>query len=354
MSDTLNALRAALEKVVPAEQLVGLKETNGKALITVAAAVPMPEKPAFAERLKVAARTVEGIKDAFISFAEPAAQAPGAGAAETAPDALEHVNRIIAVGAGKGGVGKSTVSVNIAVALAQQGLKVGLLDADIYGPSAAVMTGCSDHKADGNKHQQVIPAERHGIKVISIAFLLPEDQTAVVWRGPMVGKMVQQLLTNVAWGELDYLIVDLPPGTGDAVLSLAQTVPLSGAVVVTTPQDVALLDVLKAMEMFESVKVPVVGVVENMAGFSCPKCGEVTDIFLKGAGKTAADRFKVPLLGSLPLDPSVPPGGDNGQPITVADPDSATAKAFVTIAKETTSRLDAMSGPPKDFKLSWS
>ena len=352
MSDTLSALKEALTAVVPADKIVGLKENNGKALITVAVAVPTPEKPAFAERLKDAARSVEGIKDAFISFAEPPQEAAPQGPA--APNPLENVDRIIAVGAGKGGVGKSTVSVNLAVALAKEGKKVGLLDADIYGPSAAIMTGCEDHKAQGDEHQRVVPAQRHGIKVISIAFLLPEDQSAVVWRGPMVGKMVQQLLTNVAWGELDYLIVDLPPGTGDAVLSLAQTVPLSGAVVVTTPQDVALLDVLKACEMFEQVKVPVAGVVENMAGFTCPKCGETTDIFLKGAGAKAADRFNVPLLGSLPLDPAVPPGGDGGEPISIAAPDSATSKAFEGIAKQTISRLDAMVGAPKSFKLDWS
>jgi len=352
MSDTLSALRAALAPVVAADKIVNLKETGGKVLVTVAVSVPTPEKPAFAERVKAAARGVEGIKDVFVSFAEP--PRPEAPAGPAAPNPLEKIDRIVAVGAGKGGVGKSTVSVNLAVALAQQGKRVGLLDADIYGPSAAVMTGCTDHQAQGDAHQRVIPAERHGVRVVSIAFLLPDDQSAVVWRGPMVGKMIQQLLTSVAWGELDYLIVDLPPGTGDAVLSLSQTVPLTGAVVVTTPQDVALLDVLKAMEMFEQVKVPVVGVVENMAGFTCPKCGETTDIFLKGAGKKAAERFHVPLLGSLPLDPAVPPGGDSGSPIVVADPDSATGRAFTKLAQETMSRLDAMKGRPGGFKLAWS
>jgi len=352
MSDTIEALKNALAPVVEAERIVSLKETGGKVLVTVAVDVPTPEKPAFAERVKDAARGVGGVKEVFVSFAEPPRQEAPAGPA--APNPLEKIDRIVAVGAGKGGVGKSTVAVNLAVALAQEGRRVGLLDADIYGPSAAVMTGCTDHQAQGDAHQRVIPAQRHGVRVVSIAFLLPEDQSAVVWRGPMVGKMIQQLLTNVAWGELDYLIVDLPPGTGDAVLSLSQTVPLTGAVVVTTPQDVALLDVLKAMEMFEQVKVPVVGVVENMAGFTCPKCGETTDIFLKGAGRKAAERFKVPLLGSLPLDPAVPPGGDGGEPILVAAPDSATARAFASLAMETMSRLDAMKGRPAGFKLSWS
>ena len=360
MSDTVSAIRDALSEIVRPDELVAVKENGGKVLLTVAVNVPMGEKPAFADRLKQAAKGVAGVKDAFVSFAEPKQAAggqqpaggPGAGG-PAAPNPLEKIDRIIAVGAGKGGVGKSTVSVNLAISLAKRGLRVGLLDADIYGPSAAIMTGCADHEAKGDEHQRVVPVMRHGVRVISIAFLLPADQTAVVWRGPMVGKMVSQLLTNVAWGELDYLIVDLPPGTGDAVLSLSQTVPLSGAIVVTTPQDVALIDVLKAIEMFQTVKVPVVGVVENMAGFTCPKCGEVTEIFLEGGGKKAAERFDIPLLGSLPLDPTVPPGGDSGTPITIEAPDSISGRAFDQIAAAVLERVDAMTGRPEGFKLSW-
>ena len=355
MSDTISTIRDALSGIVRPDELVGIKENGGKVLLTVAVNVPMGEKPAFADRLKTAAKGVEGVKDVFVSFAEPpqkVANEAGAGG-PAAPNPLEKIDRIIAVGAGKGGVGKSTVSVNLAISLAKRGLKVGLLDADIYGPSAAIMTGCSDHEAKGDEYQRIVPAMRHGVRVVSIAFLLPKDQTAVVWRGPMVGKMVSQLLTNVAWGELDYLIVDLPPGTGDAVLSLSQEVPLTGAVVVTTPQDVALIDVLKAIEMFQSVKVPVVGVVENMAGFTCPKCGELTEIFLEGAGKKAADRFELPLLGSLPLDPTIPPGGDGGTPITIEAPESDSGRAFDKIATATVERIDAMKGRPAGFKLSW-
>jgi len=354
MTDNISAIRDALSGIVRPDELVGIKQNAGKVLLTVAVNVPMGEKPAFADRLKTAAKGVEGVKDVFVSFAEApqkAADQPGAGPA--VPNPLDKIDRIIAVGAGKGGVGKSTVSVNLAISLAKRGLKVGLLDADIYGPSAAMMTGCADHEAKGDEYQRIVPAMRHGVRVVSIAFLLPKDQTAVVWRGPMVGKMVSQLLTNVAWGELDYLIVDLPPGTGDAVLSLSQEVPLTGAVVVTTPQDVALIDVLKAIEMFQSVKVPVVGVVENMAGFTCPKCGEVTEIFLEGAGKKAADRFELPLLGSLPLDPTIPPGGDGGTPITIEAPESDSGRAFDKIATATVERIDAMKGRPAGFKLSW-
>ena len=343
MSVPQEKLRAALADLVDDAQVKDLKETGGKVLVTLAVNVPTGEKPAYAERVKKRLRGVDGVKDVFVSFASPAPGSAGpAGSEPPRPNPLEKVGRILAVGAGKGGVGKSTVAVNLAVALAAEGHKVGLLDADIYGPSAAIMTGTQSHRAQGDAHQRVIPAMRHGVRVISIAFLLPEDQSAVVWRGPMVGKMVQQLLTGVAWGELDYLIVDLPPGTGDAVLSLAQTVPLTGAIVVTTPQDVALLDVLKAIEMFTAVKVPMIGVVENMAGFTCPNCGHETAIFLQGAGRTAAERFDIPLLGTLPLDPAVPPGGDHGTPIVIEQPDGPTARAFRAISAATHARCEEL------------
>ena len=218
-----DAIRSSLSDLLQPGQIQELKESQGKILVTVAVDVPMAEKPAFAEQVKRRVKTVEGVQDVFVSFA------PVEQAAPPGPQPLKDVDRIVAIGAGKGGVGKSTVAVNLAVALAAEGHQVGLLDADIYGPSAALMTGTTDHRAQGDAQQRVIPAEKHGIKVISIAFLLPEDQSAVVWRGPMVGKMVTQLLEGVAWGKLDYLIVDLPPGTGDAVLSLSQTVPLSGS-----------------------------------------------------------------------------------------------------------------------------
>jgi ATP-binding protein involved in chromosome partitioning len=348
MPVSMDAIRSSLSDLLQRDQILELKESQGKILVTVAVDVPMAEKPAYAEQVKRRVKTVEGVKDVFVSFA------PVEQAAPQGPQPLEGVDRILAIGAGKGGVGKSTVAVNLAVALAGDGHKVGLLDADIYGPSAAIMTGTTEHRAKGDGQQRVIPASKHGIDVISIAFLLPEDQSAVVWRGPMVGKMVTQLLHGVAWGKLDYLIVDLPPGTGDAVLSLSQTVPLSGAIVVTTPQDVALIDVLKAIEMFQAVRVPVVGVVENMAGFTCPKCGETTPIFLEGAGKTAAKRFDLPLLGSLPLDAEIPPGGDNGTPIVVAQPESPTSRLFAEIAAATHARLGELADQaPPQFGLDW-
>jgi ATP-binding protein involved in chromosome partitioning len=340
MAVSEQAVHEALSGLVAPDNIEGIRETGGKVLLTLAVNVPMAEKPAFAERVKEAVRAVEGVKDVFVSFAaaaEPAAQAPAG------PAPLGGIKRVIAVGAGKGGVGKSTVAVNLAVALAKAGHQVGLLDADVYGPSAAIMTGTRDHRAQGDAQQRVIPAIRHGIRVISIAFLMPKEQAAVVWRGPMVGKMVQQLLTGVAWGELDYLIVDLPPGTGDAVLSLAQATPLTGAVVVTTPQDVALLDVEKAIEMFDAVKVPVLGVVENMSGFTCPECGHVTG------------NFNLPLLGRLPLDPTVPPGGDSGIPIVIEHPQGKPAEAFLSLAGAVERRVAelAQQGAPQ-VDLNWS
>ncbi|HEX5031307.1 MAG TPA: Mrp/NBP35 family ATP-binding protein [Candidatus Eisenbacteria bacterium] len=350
MSIPEETLRKAISGLVRPEQVKEIKEKNGKVLVTVAVDVPTGEKPAFADQMKTRLRAVPGVKDVFVSFAPT----PKAAAPEAPTNPLPGVKHIVAVGAGKGGVGKSTVAVNLAIALAQEGMKVGLLDADIYGPSAAIMTGTSEHKAQGDAHQRVVPAVKHGIRIISMAFLLPKDQSAVVWRGPMVGKMVTQLLTGVAWGELDYLVVDLPPGTGDAVLSLSQSVPLSGAVVVTTPQDVALLDVMKAIEMFRAVKVPVLGVVENMAGFTCPKCGTMTPIFLEGAGRKAAERFDLPLLGSLPLDAAVPPGGDRGSPIVVEASGGATAAAFREIAKRVAGRVTELEREgPGTFNLDW-
>jgi ATP-binding protein involved in chromosome partitioning len=345
------AVRSALADLVAPEHVASVREAEGKVLVTLTVDVPMPDRPAYAEKVKERVRALEGVKDVFVSFA-----APEAPPAPPAPRPMANVKRIIAVGAGKGGVGKSTVAVNLAVALAAEGRSVGLLDADIYGPSAAVMTGTVDHKPLGDAQRRVVPAERHGIKVISMAFLLPKDQTAVVWRGPMVGKMVTQLLTDVAWGDLDYLVVDLPPGTGDAVLSLTQAVPLAGAIVVTTPQDVALMDVLKAVEMFRTVKVPVIGVVENMAGFTCPQCGHETPIFLQGAGSKAAERFGLPLLGSLPIDAAIPPGGDRGLPVAVEHPDGPAAQAFARIAEATGQRLDEIeaAGQAPKVDLDWS
>lgn len=251
-------------------------------------------------------------------------------------DLLPKVKHVIAVASGKGGVGKSTVAVNLAVALAQTGAKVGLMDADVYGPSVPLMMGTRQTPRVIN--DQIIPVERYGVQMMSLGFLLPDDQ-AVVWRGPMVAGTVRQLLTDVAWGERDYLVVDLPPGTGDAPMTLSQSVPITGVVIVMTPQDVAFTIAAKAAAMFRKLEeglgraIPILGIIENMAGFACPHCGEVTRIFAGGGGEQAAERLGVPFLGSIPLDPNISLSGDEGVPAIVAYPESAQAKAFRQIAQ---------------------
>jgi ATP-binding protein involved in chromosome partitioning len=235
----------------------------------------------------------------------------------------------IAVSSGKGGVGKSTISVNLAIALAQEGARVGLLDADILGPNIPMMMGVDVMPPPQNR--KMVPAESFGVKFISMAFLVKPDQ-ALIWRGPMLHSAIQQLLTDVDWGELDYLIIDLPPGTGDAQLSLAQVLPLSGALVITQPMQVAASDALRGLKLFEKLDVPIIGVVENMSG----------EFFGTGAGQKLADDYNTPYLGTIPLDPQVRIGGDSGEPIVVTSPDSDAAKAIRAIAKDVAARISVM------------
>lgn len=241
------------------------------------------------------------------------------------------VKHVVAVASGKGGVGKSTVAANLAVALAQLGYRVGLLDADIYGPSVPTMFGITEKpRVVGNR---IYPFVKHGVTVMSLGFILETD-TPVIWRGPMVMRAIEQMLGDVEWGELDYMVLDLPPGTGDAQLTVTQRIPLAGAVIVTTPQDVALIDARKGLAMFRKVNVPVVGIVENMSTFICPHCGEATDIFKKDGGKKTAELLDTAYLGSIPLDPKIVLGGDAGVPITVAEPRGPHADAFRQVAAE--------------------
>ena len=250
---------------------------------------------------------------------------------------LPGVKHIIAVSSGKGGVGKSTVTVNLAVALKQQGYAVGLMDADVYGPNIPLMIGVS--KEPGKDGDKILPAEGQGVKVISMGFFVPED-TPVVWRGPMVHSAIQQFFRDVVWGELDYLLIDLPPGTGDVPLTLSQLVPLTGAITVTTPQEVALQDVRKGMTMFKKVNVPLLGVIENMSYFVCGHCHERTEIFSTGGGERAAQKFEIPFLGRIPIDPAIREGGDKGTPIVSNDPSSPQAQAFLQIAKALTANIE--------------
>jgi ATP-binding protein involved in chromosome partitioning len=255
-----------------------------------------------------------------------------------APLPLPGVGKIIAVGSGKGGVGKTTVAVNLAIALSRMGNKVGLIDADIYGPNIPLMMGSSQQPKVG-ANNQIEPNFTHGVKTISIGYISPGDKPMVM-RGPMLHQIIRQFLQQVEWGELDYLIVDLPPGTGDVVISLVQTVPLTGAVLVSTPSDVALQDARKALEMFAQVNVEVLGVVENMSHFTCPHCSQIIDIFSKGGAERTAQQFNVPFLGSIELVPAIREGGDRGLPVALAGPDSPLAAEFYEVARKLTERAE--------------
>jgi ATP-binding protein involved in chromosome partitioning len=247
------------------------------------------------------------------------------------------VKNIIAVASGKGGVGKSTVSVNLAVALARDGASVGLLDADITGPNIPMMMGVQGMPKAGPDNR-IVPLERHGVKVISIAFFVPEGQP-IVWRGPLVGGAIQQFLRDVEWGDLDYLVIDLPPGTSDAQLTLAQSVPISGSLLVTTPQEVSLSDVTKALAMFERMNVPVIGVVENMSAFVCPHCGESTEIFGRGGGERFAREHDLELLAQVPLDITVRQGGDAGVPAVAQREPGPAGEALARLARIVAARV---------------
>jgi len=259
-------------------------------------------------------------------------QAPAAAGAPMAAGAIEGIKRVIAVASGKGGVGKSTVAANLAVALHQTGAAVGLCDCDLYGPSIGLMFG-SGERPMATEDNRIIPIERYGLRLMSMGFLL-DDSAPAILRGPMVTKYTQQFLRQVDWGQLDYLVLDLPPGTGDIQLTIVQTVALAGVVIVTTPQEVALIDARKAATMFQKVNVPVLGLVENMSYFLSPSDGKRYDIFGSGGGEREAARLKVPLLGQIPIDIPTREAGDRGQPVTSIDPTNSVSQAFVQIARK--------------------
>ncbi|HZZ63459.1 MAG TPA: Mrp/NBP35 family ATP-binding protein [Roseiarcus sp.] len=268
----------------------------------------------------------------------PQQRQPGHGGRSTAP--IPGVRHIIAVASGKGGVGKSTIACNLAVGLAKLGLKVGVLDADLFGPSMPRLFGITarpDLASDGKK---LIPLEAYGVRVMSIGFLI-EEAAPVIWRGPMVMSALNQLLREVDWGELDVLVVDMPPGTGDTQLTMAQNVPLSGAVIVSTPQDLALIDARRGIAMFKQVQVPLIGVVENMSYFLCPHCGGRTDVFSHAGAQREAERLGVPFLGEVPLDIVIRANSDDGRPVVASLPDSGHARAFLEIARHVAQTLEA-------------
>ncbi len=262
------------------------------------------------------------------------------------PIAIPGVSKIVAIGSGKGGVGKTTVAVNLAIALSRLGQRVGLIDADIYGPNVPLMMGSAQPPAVGPGNI-IIPNLTHGIKTISIGYISPGDKPLVM-RGPMLHQIIRQFLQQVDWGELDYLIIDLPPGTGDVVISLVQTVPLTGAVVVSTPSDVSLQDARKALEMFAQVNVDVLGIVENMSHFTCPHCQKEIDIFSRGGAEHTAKQYNLPFLGSVELIPSIREGGDRGLPVALAGPKSPQATAFYEIAEKLMAQAEAAAASASD------
>src|SRR5262244_4306785 len=295
-----------------------------------------PSKSKLKEIVRDKLRSIQGVDEVETRLES---EIPKPGPAD-GKQSVSGVSNIIAVSSGKGGVGKSTVAVNLAIALAKFGARVGLLDTDVYGPNVPIMVGINQEPAV--RGQKLLPHRVHGISVMSLGFLNRGDKP-VVWRGPMLHTAVRQFLYDVEWGELDYLIVDMPPGTGDAQLSLAQLVPVQGAVLVTTPQEVAMADVRKAFNMFEQVRIPVLGIVENMSYFICENCSTRHDIFGSGGGQRLAEKFNTTLLGRVPLSIEVREGGDLGVPIVVSNPEGAQAKAFREIADNVAIRLSVLS-----------
>ncbi|MDR1727716.1 MAG: Mrp/NBP35 family ATP-binding protein [Acidobacteriota bacterium] len=310
---------------------------GGKVSFTIELTTPAcPMKKEMERWAREAVQKVEGVAEIAVTMTATVTH----GAAGAGKQKIEGVRNIVAVGSGKGGVGKSTVTVNLAIALAQAGAAVGILDADIYGPNIPLMMGVA-----GRPHaigERIQTLANYGVRLMSMGFLMEEDDTPVIWRGPMLHSVVQQFLRQVDWGELDYLLIDLPPGTGDVQLSLTQTVPLTGAVVVSTPQDVALQDARKAIQMFRQVEVPVLGIVENMSYFQCPKCGEVSYVFSHGGGAATAARYGVPLLGEVPLNASLREGGDAGKPVVAMTPDAPAAQSFQSIAAQVAAQVSVV------------
>jgi len=329
--------------------------TDGKVRLTLL--LDAGDDPALARSVRQAIESVDGVSQVTVDVGDAAAadakrkaasralpvmeaQRPAQQQRVPAPTPVSYPNlgRILAISSGKGGVGKSTVSVNLAVALAQSGKRVGLMDADIYGPNIPLMMGVNEPPMVLN--EKIVPLEAHGVKLISLGFLIDRDQPAI-WRGPIIMKIITQFLRDVAWGTLDYFIVDMPPGTGDAQLTLVQATNVTGAVIVTTPQEVAIGDALRGAKMFERVNVPVVGVVENMSWFECPHCGKPSPIFGEGGGERLANELGLPLLGQIPLYTRVREGGDSGRPIVVADAQSSAARALVSIAERVSEQVPA-------------
>lgn len=340
MSDPVEAVRGALRSVIDPDlhqDLVTLNMIRDLAVSDGVASFRLvlttgacPVKQELEDQCRAAATSVDGVHTAAIT---QDVEVPNARAKE---DVLPEVKHVVAVASGKGGVGKSTVTVNLACALARTGARVGLLDADIYGPSIPTMMGIRQEPYVADK--KIIPVEQHGVRMISMGFLVEPD-AAMIWRGPMLAGALRQFVQDVAWGTLDYLLIDMPPGTGDVQMSISQNITLTGAVVVTTPQVVALDDARRGVTMFQKTDTPVFGLVENMATYVCPKCGHEEAIFGSDGGKTYAAEHDVAYLGAIPLEPAIRQAGDDGTPVVLAHPESASAAAFTSLAESVAQRV---------------
>ena len=318
---------------------------DGEVAVTVSLTTPgCPIRSHFSNSVVAAVKQFEGVTTVSVDFdvltdAEKGELQRRLGRGGLPAGALAQVANVVCVGSGKGGVGKSSLTANLAVALAADGKRVGILDADVWGYSIPRMFGLGGQRPPVSPERKILPLEAHGVKVMSIGFFVEED-SAVVWRGPMLHKALTQFLEDVAWGELDVLLVDLPPGTGDAQLTMAQQVPLAGAVIVSTPQDLALIDARKGLNMFRKVDVPVLGIVENMSTFICPHCGSATDIFAHGGAQSEAKRLGVPFLGEVPLELAIRETSDAGKPVVVSAPSSPAAAAYRAIAAKAWAELE--------------
>jgi ATP-binding protein involved in chromosome partitioning len=335
----MQALRTVQEpelggNLVDRNMIKDLAVDGGRVSFTIELTTPAcPLKDQIETEARAAVMQVAGVIDVTINFTANVKQRPGLFDKASIPG----VAHVIAVASGKGGVGKSTVATNLAIALAQEGARVGLLDADVYGPSAPIMLGLKNQQPlvqDG----KMVPLDAHGIKAISVGFMVPDNQP-LIFRGPIISSMLRQFLYEVLWEELDYLVVDLPPGTGDIQLTLAQAIPLSGAVIVTTPQDVAMADVTRGVEMFKKLNVPILGLIENMSYFVAPDTGTRYDIFGHGGAVNASNRLQIPFLGEIPLSIPIREGGDNGQPAVTMDQPDAQADAFRAVARNLAGRV---------------
>ena len=339
----LDALRVVRDPdlnrdIVSLKFIKNLKIDEGNVSFAIELTTPAcPVKDQMRDQARAAVAKVPGVTNVDITMT---AQVRATATAEGTKAPVPGVKNIIAVGAGKGGVGKTTVAVNLAIALSKAGGRVAMIDGDVYGPNVPIMLGLQTQlTTDG---QKIVPAEQYGIQLVSMGFLTGDD-APVIWRGPMLHGVIQQFFREVRWDRIDYLIVDMPPGTGDVALSLSQSVPVSGAVVVTTPQTVSIADTRRAVRMYQKLNVPMLGLVENMSHFVCPGCGEESDIFGKGGGESLAEELTVPFLGRIPIYEPIRVGGDTGVPITIGEPQSAPAKAFRFAAERLAAQLSIAS-----------